>query len=77
MVALIRDFGIDLPPTKMIVSIPMMMRLKNSAGPNWRLTSARGTAAATRPIVPRMPAVKEPIAERPRAVPAFPCLASW
>jgi hypothetical protein len=61
----------------MIVNIPIMTRLNISAGPNLRLYSARVEARKAREIVPRIPATKEPIAERPRAVPALPCLASW
>ena len=74
---LIRDFVMSLPLTKMIVNIPIRTRLNISAGPNLRLNSARVEAVKARTIVPMMPAKKEPMAERPRAVPAFPCRASW
>ena len=56
----------------MMVSIPMMIRLKYSAGPNFRLNFARGTQTRINPTVPRVPPTKEPMAEMPRADPARP-----
>ena len=77
MTPLISDLVMDFPPTKTMVSIPMMIRLKYSAGPNFRLNWARGTATKISPKVPRIPPMKEPIAAIPRAAPARPWRAIW
>ena len=53
----------------------MRIRLKYSAGPNFRLKLARGTATKISAMVPTNPPTKEPIADMPRAAPALPCRA--
>ena len=61
MTPLISDFDMDFPPTNtMVKSIPITIRLKNSAGPNFRANFATGERRRSMsPIVPRMPATKE------------------
>ena len=61
----------------MMVNMPMSTRLNISAGPNFRLHSASVAAVNASPIVPKIPAKNEPIAESPSAVPALPWRASW
>ena len=77
MTPLISDFDMDFPPTYTMVKRPMTIRLKNSAGPNFKANFARGTQMSMSPIVPIMPATKEPIAEIPRAAPPRPWRAIW
>ena len=56
---------------------PKTIRLKYSAGPNLKASSIKGGAKAATKIVAKQPAIKEPIAAIPRAVPAFPWRAIW
>ena len=51
---------------------PRTIRLKYSAGPNLKASSIRGGAKAATKIVAKQPAIKEPIAAMPSAVPALP-----
>ena len=51
---------------------PRTIRAKYSGGPNLRAIEASGGARKARPISPRVPAMKEPKAEIPRAGPARP-----
>ncbi len=53
------------------------MSEKYSGGPNLSATFARGTPITMSPTTLRVPAMKEPKAEIPRAGPALPCKAIW
>ncbi len=48
---------------------------KNSGGPNFKANFANGGEATINPNTPRVPAMKDPKAEIPRAGPALPCRA--
>ena len=54
---------------------PKTIKLKYSAGPNLNASSINGGAKAATKTVAKQPAMKEPMAARPKAVPALPFLA--
>jgi hypothetical protein len=53
------------------------MREKYSGGPNLRAAWARGKIKNIVKIILKVPPIKEPSADIPRAGPARPCLAIW
>ena len=72
-----KAFSTEPPVRPEMVVRPMSMRAKYSGGPNERATFTSGTATSIRRTTLAVPAMKEPKAAMPRAVPARPCNAIW
>ena len=64
-------------PTAASAVSPSTTSAKYSGGPKASAALASAGASSIRPIVPRVPAMNEPIAAMPSAGPARPCSASW
>ena len=67
----------DSPTREMTRVIPSAIRAKYSGGPKRMAKSASGGASSIRPITLRVPAMKEPMADIPRAAPALPFWPIW
>ena len=57
--------------------MPSSARAEYSGGPKSRAKLATIGARNVRPMMEAVPPMKEPMAARPSAVPALPCLAIW
>ncbi|OPY92244.1 MAG: hypothetical protein A4E73_01331 [Syntrophaceae bacterium PtaU1.Bin231] len=67
----------DLPAKDVTREKASTMSVKYSAGPNIRARLASLGPTSINPMTLRVPPTNEPTAAMPRALPAFPCLASW
>ena len=75
--AMSKDFHMGPLARKVRIVNPMTTREKYSGGPNCNAIAANGGATNIRPIMPSVPAMKDPKAEIPKAAPALPLRAIW
>ena len=75
--AIIRDLIMDPPAKKTRTVRPRTITAKYSGGPKRRAIEANGGARQASPRSPRVPAMKDPNADMPRATPARPLRAIW
>ena len=67
-----RPLAGDLPESEATAVRANSIRVKYSAGPNFKAVEASGTANSVSATTPSVPAMKEPMAEIARAAPARP-----
>ena len=70
--AIINDLSREVPVTLLRTMNPNTMSEKYSAGPKASAARANGGANATKPKIPMLPAMKEPMAQIASAGPALP-----
>ena len=71
------DFQMGPELMKLRITSPRTVNEKYSGGPNFNAKFAVGGAISINPKMARVPPMKDPEAEIPRAGPARPFLAIW